>query len=50
MPGGRGDYQSRQAKKPKKDKLKAQPGASYAPPPEPRVIPKGKAAKAKEDF
>ena len=49
MAGGRGDYQSRETKKPKKDKQKAQSGTAFGPPPEPQVIPKGKAAKPRED-
>jgi hypothetical protein len=51
MAPGRGDYQRHEVKKTKKDVKKAPAVPSIAaPPPEPAVIPKGKAAKKREEF
>ncbi len=50
MAGGRGDYQSRETKKPKKDKVKQQGTSTFGPPSEPQVIPKGKSSKKQGDF
>ena len=50
MASGRGDYRQHEAKKPKKGKEKvAAPSAIVVRPPEPQVIPKGKAAKPKDE-
>lgn len=49
---GRSDYYKGEKKKPKKaeKKLVDKPSVATVPPSEPEVVPKGKAAKPKEDF
>lgn len=50
MPFGKGDYRRHETKKPKKGKEKVvTPEAIVVRPPEPQIIPKGKAAKPKEE-
>lgn len=47
---GRGEYQSKETKKPKKDKVKQQSPLSFGTPSEPQVISKGKSSKKQADF
>lgn len=50
MSSGKSDYRRHESKKPKKGKEKVgMPSAIVSRPPEPRVIPKGKAAKKTEE-